>query len=338
MKTIIRVKRKRDEEPLDALCVEHENRNAKSARQDGPNEIQQVEQTSVEAFRKVRKPPVVKSVAATLSAGKGRNEPEKDSSDHSEQEGRRGKKRAFRRVEGVSAEDLRLKNPNSWSKSSSTSELSEGSRAVSIEGLGNVPDGDVKILDYVADGGFRKKRKNEHIEDSVMCNFLPMVKEYLNVSEGKNISYEDIATGQIEGTVVGKGKEAVQDSEWVYDLYYEDEWDNIKNLPAENIGHFKLFDDNLVLHDMDVDSSDEDLNLDEDSNDEGHWRNDYPDEEDGPGEDAYYESYGIAMNRITDIYDDAISASEEEGSSDEEGTSGYRRIYRNFDEFEKYYS
>lgn len=82
------------------------------------------------------------------------------------------------------------------------------------------------------------------------------------------------------------------DDDYVYDVYYRDkavseQWEN------EHIGYIKFDDEDLDK----IDEKDNDISMntdDEDSNDENFYRNDYPDDEDGGYEDeSELESMGL---------------------------------------------
>jgi len=106
-------------------------------------------------------------------------------------------------------------------------------------------------------------------EDALLCNYLPMVREYLNTSS------KDAAD------VV----EVDADGDYVYDLYIEDMetsgsesdiwWEAHRRGACPVV---QIVDDGtwLVVETSDIDDSYEDS---EDSNAEGFIGNDYPDEE-----------------------------------------------------------
>lgn len=101
-------------------------------------------------------------------------------------------------------------------------------------------------------------------------------------------------------SAIGEENEEDEDSEYVYDVYYrdkavDDQWKN------EHIGYIRFDDD-----DLDGLNNDEDLTMntdDEDSNDENFYRNDYPEDEDG-GYDNESELASVGLGEPSDDQDD----------------------------------
>ncbi|KAI8972713.1 hypothetical protein BDB01DRAFT_808947 [Pilobolus umbonatus] len=91
--------------------------------------------------------------------------------------------------------------------------------------------------------------------DDIMYNFIPMVKEYLTLNEKE----ED-------------------DDDYVYDVYYQADHHMGQVINTANIGSLVWFDDNSEYLDNDSDSELGDIE-DEDSNAEDYYQNDYPEEE-----------------------------------------------------------
>ena len=72
----------------------------------------------------------------------------------------------------------------------------------------------------------------------------------------------------------------IPDSEYVYDLYYIDEDQEIDMNEGSTVGmHHGQGDGELVYEFYPSDQTMCDAEEDEDSNDEDNWRNDYPDED-----------------------------------------------------------
>lgn len=94
--------------------------------------------------------------------------------------------------------------------------------------------------------------------DDIMCNFIPMVKEYLTLQD----------------------KEEDKEEDYVYDVYYRDDADlEAEGVNNMNIGSLVWFDQQSEYLDDDSDSELGDF-VDEDSNAEDYYQNDYPEEED----------------------------------------------------------
>ncbi|KAL1919555.1 uncharacterized protein VTP21DRAFT_2248 [Calcarisporiella thermophila] len=100
--------------------------------------------------------------------------------------------------------------------------------------------------------------------DDIMCNFLPMVREYLTLNESRS------------STTTSSSATAEDDDEYVYDIYYRADPPDLRTA-YRNVGALTWEgEDNYFLED-DVDTSDEDYE-EEDSNDEGFYTHDYPEE------------------------------------------------------------
>jgi len=123
----------------------------------------------------------------------------------------------------------------------------------------------------------RLARKAKQTEDTnaILCNSVKMIREKLTVSDGPR-------TEQIKSDKEG----------YVYDFYY----------PSDNYGRLGdivevlPFDSDLVHETLEGDFG-ELYDDEDDSNDEGNWRNDYPDEDeqwsDSSQDRKYYEDYGF---------------------------------------------
>jgi len=108
-------------------------------------------------------------------------------------------------------------------------------------------------------------------DDTVMCNFISMVKEYLTVEERSEEEKKFLQPS------------AEEDDAYVYDVYYRDDTAVRTAFPAHNVGALIWADDQLELMDDDTDDSDVRDSEDEDSNAEDFYQNDYPEEEDYDG-------------------------------------------------------
>ncbi|KAI8878079.1 hypothetical protein K501DRAFT_288072 [Backusella circina FSU 941] len=123
-----------------------------------------------------------------------------------------------------------------------------------------------KIHDAIKDDEEDKKGKNPKLlldddledPDDIMCNFIPMIKEYLTLNDKD---------------------EEKEDDDYVYDVYYRDDSHHQTDMKGVNIGSLVWFDEVAEYLDDDSDSELGDY-VDEDSNAEDYYQNDYPDEED----------------------------------------------------------
>lgn len=102
--------------------------------------------------------------------------------------------------------------------------------------------------------------------DDIMCNFIPMVKEYLTCK-----FYIVIETNKASSNIKSvQEKEEEKEEDYVYDVYYRDDHNLDQGIASKNIGSLVWFDDTSEYLDDDTDSELGD-NVDEDSN--GNYRN-----------------------------------------------------------------
>lgn len=98
--------------------------------------------------------------------------------------------------------------------------------------------------------------------DDIMCNFIPMVKEYLTrkvfFSTQKDLKSDIIL-------VLVQEKETEKEEDYVYDVYYRDDSSFEQAINSKNVGSLVWFDDSSEYLDDDSDSELGD-NVDEDSN------------------------------------------------------------------------
>ncbi|CAO3620548.1 unnamed protein product [Mucor hiemalis] len=113
--------------------------------------------------------------------------------------------------------------------------------------------------------------------DDIMCNFIPMVKEYLTLQE----------------------KEEEKDDDYVYDVYYRDDNNLDKEITNMNVGSLVWFDEQSEYLDDDSDSELGDY-VDEDSNAEDYYQNDYPEEEDS---DEFEDQHGYQLSSEDEDYE-----------------------------------
>ncbi|KAI9490672.1 hypothetical protein BDB00DRAFT_836856 [Zychaea mexicana] len=112
-------------------------------------------------------------------------------------------------------------------------------------------------------------------DDDIMCNFIPMVKEYLTLNE--------------------RVREA--EDEYVYDVYYRDDTQQ-GEIHGANVGSLVWFNDETEYMNDDTDSEPGDYG-DEDSNAEDFYQNDYPDEE---SDEDFEDQYGYELSSDDDNY------------------------------------
>ncbi|XP_029953609.1 putative RNA polymerase II nuclear localization protein SLC7A6OS [Salarias fasciatus] len=122
--------------------------------------------------------------------------------------------------------------------------------------------GEIQVVDLLHEDGEEQSKTSAKLQSSdpevILCNNTKMLREQLNISGER------------------AGEERRQDEDYVYDLYYQETatpgW-------IQDILSVRAYADegelvpDLVVHEEEV-YEDED-----DENEEGNWRNDYPDEE-----------------------------------------------------------
>lgn len=140
-----------------------------------------------------------------------------------------------------------------------------------------IKDEDKESLKRKAEREQRLDRKRQQSDDvnAILCNSVKMIREKLTVSDESKTDQNKV---EKEG--------------YVYDFYY----------PSDNYGRLGdivevlPFDSELVHETLQEDFG-EIYDDDDDSNDEGNWRNDYPDEDEGLSDSSqerrFYEDYGF---------------------------------------------
>jgi hypothetical protein len=97
--------------------------------------------------------------------------------------------------------------------------------------------------------------------DDIMCNFIPMVKEYLTCK------YQEITAKSKDYSIslLVQEKEEEKEEDYVYDVYYRDDNNLESGINSKNVGSLVWFDDQSEYLDDDSDSELGDY-VDEDSN------------------------------------------------------------------------
>jgi hypothetical protein len=118
----------------------------------------------------------------------------------------------------------------------------------------------VQVLDITRESSLEK----EEYEDPLMSQLMPMVRDYLHLSNQNTTSLQNI-----------NKKEALNE-DYVYDIYYRN--DELSTLESIKLGQLIWEEQSDFLHEA---SSSEHGDDDYDSNAESNERNDYPEEENG---------------------------------------------------------
>ncbi|KAG0203451.1 hypothetical protein BGX33_009118 [Mortierella sp. NVP41] len=130
----------------------------------------------------------------------------------------------------------------------------------------------------------KKQLAQEAEEADIMCNFLPMVREYLTISDktvDPKISVDETAVSERLSSASDRRVDAgASDSEdeYVYDIYYRDVNADHAKESQRALGSLLWFSDDENNFMNEDDSSDDDYE-DSDSNAEDYYQNDYPEDE-----------------------------------------------------------
>ncbi|KAF9235188.1 hypothetical protein BU15DRAFT_78283 [Melanogaster broomeanus] len=256
--TILRIKRKRTEEPLDALVVESRFRRKKSR---GGLDVFQFAQTvendtwDDQQLRKSLQSQISKLAQDSNESAKGHISPVREAkpsvvpprfpgADN-------GGPRYAVRVAGEDGDGKPRRRPTSPPKVISSKD---------------VPQNDFKMYDAVLE----HQRSSLPPMDPEMERFLPMLQDYLTLRDTS--SSGAIPNAQVEDAIV----------DYVWDVFYKrpyslSEWNSF----AANVGTVTGLPPSALDDDLSDDSqSEEEDEADEDSNAEEYYKNDYPDEED----------------------------------------------------------
>ncbi|KAF7728242.1 solute carrier 7, member 6 opposite strand [Apophysomyces ossiformis] len=261
--TILRIKRKRNEEPLDALLVhqEQERHVDKRLRKDSSTKHYGESPLSVSAANL----PKLFRLAETVEETSFKNVTE----------AQKLKERITRRIQPGSrphTPDLNERKDRLMEQQQKTTRQaryrvinqnrarSESNMPPVVQSASDKAAEDLFQMYEAVKENDQKQPKlylDEGIDDpdDIMCNFIPMVKEYLTLNERPE-----------------------ETEDYVYDVYYRDDSGNATELHSGNIGSLVWFENESEYVNDDEDSEVGDIE-DEDSNAEDYYQNDYPDEE-----------------------------------------------------------
>ncbi|KAF9355233.1 hypothetical protein BGX34_010576 [Mortierella sp. NVP85] len=293
--TILRIKRKRNEEPLDTLVVQ-ENESAATKKQKKLNDglhdpaLRQVEDITV-----TKPQPAVFRLATTVNTESFKDpvhsiqlrekithltetsRPRPRPSDRPAQgfedriHHRRGQLVQGKQEETRTAR-YRVINQNRTGLKQTPPQVKSSVEA-EAEAILDV----FKMYDAVKedDPKVTKEHAQTSEESDIMCNFLPMVREYLSISDKIVDPMVTFETSNGQSSTTNSKEDTLNDEDdYVYDIYYCDPHaDHHQELRHRTIGAFD--DENDYIHDDSSEYADDDS----DSNAEDYYRNDYPDEE-----------------------------------------------------------
>ncbi|KAG1171289.1 hypothetical protein G6F70_007312 [Rhizopus microsporus] len=285
--TILRIKRKRTEEPLEALLLQQQNEEKRLKRSNEDTGVLKVSATAL---------PTIFRLAETVE----------EASFSNLDEARKLKDRISRRIQpGLSRpqtptpieerKEQLMQKQSDVSKKARYRVISQN-RAKAMENMPPVVQSSseraaedlFQMYEAVRDDETTAKQPklilDEDTEDvdDIMCNFIPMIKEYLTLNDREQ-KQED-------------------EDDYVYDVYYRDDQEP-NALNVNNVGSLVWFDDTTeYMDDNDTESEMGDVG-DEDSNAEDYYQNDYPDEEDDHDDhDEFEEQYGYDLSSDDEDY------------------------------------
>ncbi|KAJ1986999.1 hypothetical protein H4R33_003068 [Dimargaris cristalligena] len=258
--SILRVKRKRTDEPLDALMVAQASRLAEkkikpddesSASSSIPKIFRFAETVDLKAFEDMEKTQLLSAATTERTAPKEKAE---DVVDREEKMERRRNQLALDKLNESKCARFRVISKNRYSALVPKEEKKFPDRPETRDLF--------DVIDAVKEDDKPRVSTKSKRDDDITCNLIPMIEEYLNV-EKKNDDY-------------------------VYDVYYIDDPEE-HELAQTPLNYGSLFW-NGDGEDYDNLASDSDeFEGDDDSNAEDYYGNDYPDEADWENELSDFE-------------------------------------------------
>ncbi|KAI1315892.1 hypothetical protein EDD11_000206 [Mortierella claussenii] len=317
--TILRIKRKRYEEPLDTLVVQEqlEKLTGKKLRTQEGKEQQERDNDKAGAVCLPKPSPAVFRLATTVDKGSFKDPTQsmqlRDRINHLADSNRRPRSRMSERYPDL--ENQAQKNRAELTEKRQRDAQSARYRVINQNRTGLAPAEQLpprvisskeaqaeaalemfKMYDAVKEETPKTKEQllRDAEESDIMCNFLPMVREYLTISDRssdpKIMSEDSEQHGTSSASRTKKSDPAEADDsedEYVYDIYYRDvHADHEQETGHRTIGSLLWFsdDENNFLNE---DDSSEDDYEDSDSNAEDYYQNDYPEDELSENEYAY---------------------------------------------------
>ncbi|KAF9900561.1 hypothetical protein EC991_007184 [Linnemannia zychae] len=307
--TILRIKRRRNEEPLDTLVVQEQlEKMAGKKQKKTDDEIQREKDNAAagvmslpkaapavfrlattvkkEIFKDATQSSLLREKITNLAESSPRPRSrlmERHTGDYEERiNERRGNLAEAKRQEARTAR-YRVINQKRSGLSTPESRLPPKVNEVAAEAELEM----FKMYDAVKEDEPKTKQQltKEAEEADIMCNFLPMVREYLTISD-KNvdpkISLDETAvSGRLPSMSNRRndvGNASDSEDEYVYDIYYRDVNADHAAESQRAIGSLLWFSDDENNFMNEDDSSDDDYE-DSDSNAEDYYQNDYPEDE-----------------------------------------------------------
>ncbi|KAF9110286.1 hypothetical protein BGX27_006565 [Mortierella sp. AM989] len=318
--TILRIKRKRHEEPLDTLVVQEQMEKLTGKKQKKIEDSIQQERDNTQAGEvSLPKSPAVFRLATTVNKQSFKDPTQsiqlRDKITHLA-ETKRPRSRMSERIQDL--ESYAQKNRAELTEKMQKDARSARFRVInqnragmanserppqvksSVEAEAEAALDVFKMYDAVREDlpkSKRRPRQTDEEESDIMCNFLPMVREYLSISEKTpepRITTTASDSGERSTTPLSDRRRFDEDSEfddsedeYVYDIYYRDlHADHQQESKHRAIGALLWFSDDENNFMNEDDSSDDDYE-DSDSNAEDYYQNDYPEDELSEGDNPY---------------------------------------------------
>ncbi|KAJ3549153.1 hypothetical protein NMY22_g984 [Coprinellus aureogranulatus] len=285
--TILRIKRKRNEEPLDALVVEDKIRRKKTK---GVGVFQYAQTVEDSVWGDARSHKEIQDTISKLSMENPVLPIQRSLGTHTSQPpafARQGSPQAQRRQYTIIEVDQNMSPTKQTPGTPAQGILSGG-----VEPQDEAPD--FKMFDVVATG----PAVQEEPDDPEMVKFQNMLSDYLKFNDIDVSSPPPVLPAGSPITVHPsindsrpKPPQDDDDGDYVWDVFFHrpttlSEWNDLANVGMLSSFPTSLFDDD---YDDDSESEIED-EADEDSNAEEYYRNDYPDEEDDDDIDSPWDT------------------------------------------------
>ena len=289
MRTMVRVKRKRDRASALSLVLEIESSARGSGRNglgDGTGTNGNDDEDDARAAMRRRASALASALDAVLEGGSAATPYGAEARDEGRPRGKR-RKRCARVAAGVTRGDDRAADvdavPDDGGRKRERAKVDVNADvygAAKRLALGGEGGGAYRVVDVLVDSngdahaGEEDIKRAEEAEAVLMCNYAPMVREYLAKT-----------TGEVpQGLGEREAKEAKEaGDDWVYDVYVMDDDDNVED---DDEGD----ETTPVIRVKDLsDAFDWEENVesdygDSDSNAEDYFENDYPDTEETESE------------------------------------------------------
>ncbi|KAJ7644344.1 hypothetical protein FB45DRAFT_897592 [Roridomyces roridus] len=271
--TILRIKRKRNEEPLDALVVESRRRKKSRGASGilGASVFQFAQTVEHDAWEDEKRKRDIQDQVSRLARESASSNPNADSSE--------AKAPNPRASPSIPKEDRRYKiipQEEDAEEASTRRRLpTSPPRVISAKDLPPKAPQNKGFKLYDAVLSPEKPAKDEEME-----KFLPMLNDYLKLNE------IDLATSSSLASSLHSSASTSATDDYVWDVFYHrpatlTEWNEVAN-----VGTLTGLPPSLTdPYDSASDSEEED-EADEDSNAEEYYKNDYPDEEDSSDDDS----------------------------------------------------